>query len=57
MPLAKTNLKELNANEKDVPDKVIEQMSDWSAAAISTYSYNDMPWKVYKDGEDINFLE
>lgn len=55
LPLAKTNLKELNANEKDVLDKVIEQMSDWSAFAISTYSHNDMPWKASKDGEDINY--
>jgi len=55
LPLAKANLKELIASEKDVLDKVIEQMSDWSASSISSYSHNDMPWKASKEGDDINF--
>jgi len=29
---------ELKASEKEVIDRMIEQMSDWSAAAISNYS-------------------
>lgn len=55
LPLEKANLTKLHASEKDVIDKVIEQMSDWSAAAISTYSHNDIPWKASKEGEEINY--
>lgn len=55
LPLEKADLTKLHASEKDVIDKVIDQMSDWSAAAISTYSHNDMPWKASKEGEEINY--
>jgi len=55
IPLAKADLKELRASEKDVIDKVIEQLSDWSAAAISNYSHKDMPWLASKEGEEINY--
>ena len=44
LPLVKADLTRLRASEKDVIDRVIEQMSDWSAAAISNYSRKDMPW-------------
>jgi len=30
-------------------------MSDWSAAAISSYSHKDMPWLATKEGEEINY--
>ena len=55
IPLAKADLKELRASEKEVIDKVIEQLSDWSAAAISNYSHKDMPWLASKEGEEINY--
>ncbi len=55
MPLQKANLTKLKASEKDILDRVIEQMSDWSAAAISDYSHNDMPWKASKEGDEINY--
>lgn len=55
LPLEKANLTELRASEKDVIDRVIEQMSDWSAAAISNYSHKDMPWLATKEGEEINY--
>jgi transcriptional regulator with XRE-family HTH domain len=55
LPLEKANLTEFKASEKEVIDRVIEQMSDWSAAAISHYSHKDLPWLVSKDGEDINY--
>ncbi len=55
LPLVKPNLKELKASETDTIDGVIEQMSDWSAAAISQYSHKDMPWLASKDGEEINY--
>lgn len=55
LPLVKADLTELKASEKDVIDRVIEQLSDWSAAAISNYSHKDMPWLASKEGEEINY--
>lgn len=55
LPLMKANLTELKASEKEIIDKVIEQMSDWSAAAISNYSHKDMPWLASKEGEEIDY--
>jgi hypothetical protein len=55
LPLQKADLTELRASEKEVIDRVIAQMSDWSAAAISNYSHKDIPWLASKEGEDINY--
>ena len=55
LPLIKANLTELKASEKEIIDRVIEQMSDWSASAISNYSHKDMPWLASKEGEYINY--
>ncbi len=55
IPLQKADLTELMASEKEVIDRVIEQMSDWSASAVSNYSHKDIPWIVSKEGEDINY--
>lgn len=55
LPLLKANLTELKASEKETIDRVIEQMSDWSAATISNYSHKDMPWLASKEGEEISY--
>lgn len=55
MPLEKADLTQLKASEKEIIDKVIEQMSDWSASAISIYSHKDMPWLASKEGEEIEY--
>ncbi len=55
IPLAKSNLKELKGSEKEVIDRVLEQMSDWSATTISNYSHNDLPWLATKESEEINY--
>jgi len=55
LPLEKSNLTELRASEKEIIDRVIEQMSDWSASSISNYSHKDMPWLATKEGEEINY--
>lgn len=55
LPLEKADLTELKASEKETIDRVIEQMSDWSAASISKYSHHDMPWLASKDGDEINY--
>lgn len=55
LPLEKANLTELRASEKEIIDRVIEQMGDWSAAAISNYSHKDLPWEVTDEGADISY--
>jgi len=55
IPLLKADLTELKASEKEVIDKVLEQLSDLSAAAISNYSHKDMPWLASKEGEEISY--
>ena len=55
LPLEKADLTGLKASEKEIIDRVIEQMSDWSAASISNYSHKDMPWLASKEGEEINY--
>ncbi|MDG2194588.1 MAG: DUF4065 domain-containing protein [Polaribacter sp.] len=55
LPLEKANLEKLKASETETLDRVIEQMSDWSAAAISNYSHKDLPWLASKEGEEINY--
>jgi transcriptional regulator with XRE-family HTH domain len=55
LPLEKADLTELKASEKEVIDRVIEQMSDWSAAAISNYSHKDLPWEVTDEGKEIKY--
>ncbi|HHV04598.1 MAG: type II toxin-antitoxin system antitoxin SocA domain-containing protein [Bacteroidales bacterium] len=55
IPLIKSDLTQLKASEKEVIDRVIDQMSDWSGTAISNYSHKDMPWVASKEGEDIDY--
>ena len=45
----------MKASEKDVIDRVIDQMSDWSASAISNYSHKDLPWEVTDEGREISY--
>ena len=55
LPLIKADLTSLKASEKEVIDRVIGQMSDWSASYISDYSHKDLPWEVTDDGKDISY--
>lgn len=55
LPLIKADLRELKASEKEVIDRVIDQMSDWSATAISQYSHKDLPWEVTDEGKFIDY--
>jgi len=55
LPLEKPDLRQLKASEKDVLDKVIDQMSDWSADMISDYSHKDIPWLASKEGDIIDY--
>jgi transcriptional regulator with XRE-family HTH domain len=55
LPLIKADLTQLKASEKETIDIVIQQMSDWSASAISSYSHKDIPWMASKEGEFIDY--
>ena len=55
LPLVKADLTKMKASEKEVIDNVIQQMSDWSATAISNYSHNDLPWEVTDEGKEISY--
>ena len=55
LPLVKSDLTQLKASEKETIDKVVQQMSDWSASAISAYSHKDIPWIASKEGEFIDY--
>lgn len=55
IPLIKADLTELRASEKEVIDKVIEQMADWTATTISNYSHSDKPWKATESNTLIDY--
>ena len=55
LSLQKGNLTELKASEKETMDRVIEQMSDWSALAITNFAHKDLPWLATKEGEEIHY--
>jgi uncharacterized phage-associated protein len=55
IPLVKPDLTLLKASEKDIIDNVVNQLSDFSAKAISDYSHKDMPWKATKEGGVIDY--
>jgi transcriptional regulator with XRE-family HTH domain len=55
LPLIEPDLGILNAKEKDIIDKVIENLSSMNAATISDYSHHDIPWEVTKDKEIIDY--
>jgi transcriptional regulator with XRE-family HTH domain len=55
LPLIKADLTALKASEKEVIDRVIDQMSDWSASYISDYSHKDLPWEVTDEGKELSY--
>ncbi len=55
LPLVEPNLRELNAQELEVIDRVIERLSSMNAAAIEEYSHLDVPWEITKDRDIISY--
>lgn len=55
LPLVKADLTQLKASEKEILDRVIDQLSNFNAKEISYYSHEDVPWKVTPDKEVINY--
>lgn len=48
-------LKLLNQEETAVIDDVLDKLSSFNAIKISDYSHGDMPWRVAKDGEIMDY--
>jgi hypothetical protein len=55
LALQKADLQLLKASEKEVMDRAVEQMSDWSEASVSKWSDMDLPWLATAEGEDIDY--
>ena len=55
IPLVKSDLTELKASEKEVIDQVLTQTSSWSLSHIESYLQNDMPIKISKENELIDY--
>jgi transcriptional regulator with XRE-family HTH domain len=55
LPLGRSDLSKLKANEVEVIDQVLDKLSDMNAAQISEYSHNDVPWLIAEDKESIEY--
>jgi transcriptional regulator with XRE-family HTH domain len=55
LPLRKPLLDCFSAKEITLIDEVLNRLSDKNASQISEYSHGDIPWKVTKDMEVINY--
>jgi len=55
LPLRKADLTELRASEIEIIDDVLKRLSDMSAAQLSEYSHNDVPWLTTDDGKAIEY--
>jgi transcriptional regulator with XRE-family HTH domain len=55
LPLRKADLSELRANEIEIIDDVLKRLSDMSAAQLSEYSHNDVPWLTTDEGKAIEY--
>ncbi len=55
LPLDEEDLNKLTARQKECIDRVIETLSYLYAKTISDYSHEDIPWKVRKEKEIVNY--
>jgi transcriptional regulator with XRE-family HTH domain len=55
LPLRRPDLSQLGAAELIVIDRVLDRLSDMTAAQISEYSHNDVPWLSTADGAVIPY--
>ena len=55
LPRREPDLKVLSAQEVKHIDEVLARLSDKNANELSDYSHSDIPWKVHKLGEMINY--
>jgi len=54
-PLKDPDLSLLNNDELKVIDSVIDKLSLMNANEISEYSHGDKPWRVAKEGEELDY--
>jgi len=55
LPLVETDLSKLTAEQKEIIDRVIANLSHLDAKTISDYSHEDIPWKSTKDKDIIDY--
>lgn len=55
LPLRKPDLSLLSAREIQHIDEVLARLADKNASELSAYSHEDIPWKIYKQGEMMNY--
>lgn len=55
LPLVEPDLSRLTAEQKEVIDRVIENLSPLDAKKISDYSHEDIPWKSTKEKDIIDY--
>jgi len=55
IPLVKSDLTELKVSEKEIIDQVLTQTSSWSLSQIESYLQEDMPIKISKENEMIDY--
>jgi transcriptional regulator with XRE-family HTH domain len=55
MPLRESDFSKIDSRELHHIDAEIARLSDMDAAQIREYSHEDMPWKVHKMGEQLDY--
>jgi len=55
LPKRPANLSKLSANELQMIDQVLSQLSDKTAKELSDYSHGDVPWKTATEGKTIDY--
>jgi len=55
LPLKRADLSAFSAREIEHIDEVLARLSDKRAKEIENYSYEDIPWKVAKDGKPLSY--
>jgi transcriptional regulator with XRE-family HTH domain len=55
LPRVNPDLKILSAQELAHIDEVLNRLSDKGATELSDYSHSDIPWKIHKPGEEIDY--
>lgn len=55
LPRREPDLRNLSAQEIKHIDEVLARLSDKNTNELSSYSHNDVPWKVHKSGEIISY--
>jgi uncharacterized phage-associated protein len=55
IPIAKPNLAVFDANEMEIINKVINNLSKMSFERITKHAHSDVPWRLTKNGDVIDY--